>query len=115
MSATDSMPLVFFRVLADRAGAPAALLLLTGQGDSALLADLAGTEEFTALPSHMACLYAPGLAPSLMASLSAARWQALDPATVFTSDERFSASDVPAGAKWIDGGWILQPPAKVQG
>jgi c-di-GMP-related signal transduction protein len=115
MSATDTMPLAFFRVLADRGGAPAALLLSLGPGDSAGLAPLTGSEHFAALNNHLPCLYPPGLDPALAALLAQARWRELDPATVFHTDEKFAADAVPAGAAWVDGAWTMQMPAKAQG
>lgn len=115
MSATDTMPLVFFRVLADRAGAPAALLLCTGPGDAAALAPLAAGDDFAALPAHMPCLYRPGLDAPFEALLAGAGWRELDPASVFHTDEKFAAEAVPDSAQWIDGAWCLQLPAKAQG
>ncbi|WP_426190945.1 EAL and HDOD domain-containing protein [Massilia sp. DWR3-1-1] len=115
---TQTMPvaLLFFRVLADRSGRPAALLLDGGAGALATLAELTTADHFVALSETMPCLFRAGMAgEALAAALQARRWRALAPGTLCRVDERLVAEFLPAGAAWIDGNWCMAPPPKSTG
>lgn len=115
MSAPIPSPLLFFRVLADRAGAPSALLLTYDGTDAAALASVVAADGFNALPTYLPCLYPAGADAALAAVLDGAGWRALDASAIYLAPERLAAEAVPATASWVDGAWFMSPPAKLQG
>ncbi|WP_317205115.1 HDOD domain-containing protein [Janthinobacterium sp.] len=99
--------LAYFHLLADRAGAPAALLY-AADADADGPDGLDGA-TLRALSGQLACFYRPqGPAP---AALPENGWRALDPARVLRADLPLETAPAPAVA-WIAGDWYLAPPGK---
>ncbi|MFL6709332.1 MAG: hypothetical protein ACJ8HI_14100, partial [Massilia sp.] len=117
--------LLFFRVIAENSGRPAALLLDTGAGDAAALAALAaqlgeGGDEAASLPGlqrAMPCLFRPEpLAGTAFPQvLMDAGWRPLAPGTLCRVDTRLVVDFLPAGTEWIDGDWCMGPPPNATG
>jgi EAL and modified HD-GYP domain-containing signal transduction protein len=108
MTASPANPPVFFRILADRRGAPGAVLL-----DAAGPLDPALIERGAALGAQLPCLFGAERADA--DSLAAAGWRALAPGALARLDGPFDPAQLPPEAQWIDGDWCLQPPAKPTG
>ncbi len=115
MHLSDPVPPVYFRVLADLGGAPAALLLEHGHGAAPALAALVAAAPCAGFPAQLACLYRPGGDPALAAALELAGWRALAPTALLRADAALPALSAPTGAAWIDGDWFLAAPAKAPG
>ena len=109
------LPLVFFRVLADRAGKPAALLLAVGPGEVAdPAALLPAGDTLAALTGHFPCLYRADVAPAVAEALAAVGLQAVAPGAVLAAADALP-KDAPPTVAWIDGQWCMAPPPKAQG
>ncbi|MES2152267.1 MAG: HDOD domain-containing protein [Pseudomonadota bacterium] len=115
MNPSSAAPLVFFRVLADRGGKPAGMLLDLGDGDASTLLPLVASEPFAALAATFPCMYRPGLAPELAAVLAAHGWSEQQPSALLRIDGPLLQEQLPPAATWIDGDWSMAPPARVQG
>src|SRR5450830_278812 len=124
MSTTTPVALLFFRVIAEPSGRPAALLLDVGAGDEALLAaELAAADGdkdehgLSSLQDAMPGFYrAERIAdPALQQVLRAAGWQPLAPGTLCRVDQRLVAGFLPAGTEWVDGNWCMAPPSTATG
>lgn len=108
--------LVFFELLADRRGVPAALLFAREAAQEQPQAGAPGedcglaAEDWRALSARLPCFYPPRLEPAPL--LRANGWLPLDPAGVLRTDAPFGAA--PA-AEWIAGDWCLAPPPKAGG
>ena len=113
MTCSSPAPLLAFRVLADRRGLPAGLLIEIGASaqDTGLAPSVVA--ELGALGAGFACLYRANADPQLALALAGHGWSALAEHTLFQTGERFTSLPLPAGARWIDGDWWLGPPAKV--
>ena len=108
MTPTAHVALLFFRVIAELNGRPAALLLDGGALEAA--------DEIDSLADAMPCLFRPEAVDAAFgAALQAAGWRPLAPATLCRVDERLVAEFLPKGAAWIDGDWCMAPPAKATG
>jgi EAL and modified HD-GYP domain-containing signal transduction protein len=114
MSAT-SVPLIFFRILADRGGKPAGLLIDVGAGDAAALLALTDSEAWRALSGAFACRHRAQADAALAAALQAAGWKESAPAALWQVDERLAGDLLPAAAQWADGDWCMAPPPKATG
>ena len=114
MIAMAPVALLFFRVIADNSGRPAALLLDAdaGDGDAASLGVPLAT-----LQDGMPCLFRPEriAGPGLQQALRGAGWRALPPGTLCRVDERLVLQFLPAGTEWVDGDWCMAPPPKATG
>ena len=105
-------PLVFFRILADRSGKPAALLIdiggseVDGDGVLALLASPA----LAALSSGFACFFQAALEPALAAPLQAALWQPVALDAVCRIDAPLVSVQLAPAVRWLDGDWCMAPP-----
>lgn len=115
MMSSPPVPLVFFRVLAERSGKPAGLLIEAGAGDAAALLPLADSEALRGLAGAFACFHRPHADPALAAALQAAGWHALAPAALCRADARLAAESLPPAAAWVDGDWCMAPPPKASG
>jgi EAL and modified HD-GYP domain-containing signal transduction protein len=124
MSVSTPVPLLCFRILAQRSGKPAGLLLDVGavgamggmDGDNAdqpSLVALMEADEMRELASQFACFHRPGLAPALAAPLHAAGWKVA--VSLLRVDERLARDSLPASVAWIEGDWCMAPPAKASG
>ncbi|MDC8756102.1 HDOD domain-containing protein [Janthinobacterium fluminis] len=102
--------LVFFHLLANRQGAPAALLLAQDETAGAACAGAAGLdgEAMRTLGAQLACFYPERLGPAPL--LQAQGWRPLDEAGVLRGAAPFGP--LPAGVAWRAGDWYLAPPAK---
>lgn len=108
MTPTVPLALLFFRVIAELNGRPAALLLDGGS--------LASAEALDALADAMPCLFRPEAVDGVFgAALQAHGWRPLAPATLCRVDERLVAEFLPKGAAWVDGDWCMAPPPKATG
>ncbi|MCG2583265.1 EAL and HDOD domain-containing protein [Massilia sp. TS11] len=114
MNTLNAAPLVFFQVLADRNGVPAALLFQSGPGPVQALTVLAEDEAFDSLSAQFPCLYPIASDAALAEALNVAGWKALDTITVHVTDEAFS-KDLPPQVAWVGGAWCMTPPLKAQG
>ena len=65
MISSTPAPLVFFRVLAERSGKPAGLLIDVGAGDAAAVLPLFDTGPFLGLGGAMASFYRPLVDPAV--------------------------------------------------
>ena len=112
--------LVFFHLLADRHGVPAALLFEQDGAPPSASAAQAGEQNaqqdaapaadaLRALSARWPCFYPDQLAPAAAAPLRAAGWRALAAAAVLRSDAPFAPP--PPAIAWIAGHWCLAPPA----
>ena len=114
-----SAPLVFFRVLAERSGKPAGLLIDLGAGDPA--DDFAGllplfdSEAFGGLSGALARFHRPLADPALAAALAGAGWRELAAPALCRIDDRLAAELLPPAAAWVDGDWCMAPPPKASG
>jgi hypothetical protein len=109
------VPLVFFRILAERSGKPAGLLIGASAGDAAALLPLAASDALRGLAGAFACFHRPHIDPALAAALQAAGWQELAPASLCRVDERLAAESLPPATAWVDGDWCMAPPPKAGG
>lgn len=110
------VPLVFFRVLANRSGKPAGLLAdIGGGGDSEALLPLFGAEAFGALSDGFACFFRPQIDAGAAVALQAAGWKEMTPGALCRADDRLDPDYLPASAKWVDGDWCMAPPPKASG
>lgn len=108
MTPTVPLALLFFRVIAELNGRPAALLLDGGSPASA--------EALDGLADAMPCLFRPEAVDGAFgAALQAHGWRPLAPATLCRVDERLVAEFLPKGAAWVDGDWCMAPPPKATG
>jgi EAL and modified HD-GYP domain-containing signal transduction protein len=102
--------LVFFRVVADCKGRPAALLLEFGAGERDAVAALTARAEVENLTLSMPCLFTPAAVDdALAAALQVRGWRALGPASVCRADQHLPDACAP-GVSWIDGDWCMAPP-----
>jgi hypothetical protein len=115
MSAPTSVPLVFFRILAERGGKPAALLIDVGAGQAAALPALLGSEAWRSLCDRFACFYRPQSDPALAGALRAAGWNEIAPGALCRADQPLASASLPAAAAWVDGDWCMAPPPKASG
>ena len=110
-----SGPLLGFRVVADRAGKPCALLVdSAGEPDEDLLA-LAASDTFRSLTGFLPCLYPTTLDPALAATLAAAGWAVLPESALQRVDGKLEGAPLPPGTLYVDGNWCTMPPATAQG
>ena len=116
LNPTAPSALLFFRVLADCGGRPAALLLDGGAGDSATLAALTAHAHVDALADAMPCLFrGEAVGDELAAALMVHGWRPLGAGTLCRVDERLVAEFLPRGTEWVDGDWCMAPPPKASG
>jgi EAL and modified HD-GYP domain-containing signal transduction protein len=115
MMASTTLPLVFFRVLAERSGKPAGLLIDVGAGDGAALVPLAESEAWRGLSGSFACFHRPPAEAALAAALKTAGWKEIAPGSLCRVDERLASELLPPAAKWVDGDWCMAPPPKATG
>jgi hypothetical protein len=115
MNTTIPVPLVFFRVLADRSGKPAGLLVDAGAGDAAALLPLFGAESFQALSSGFACFHRPQIAAAAASALQDGGWKEMTAGAMCRADDRLDPDYLPPGAHWVDGDWCMAPPPKATG
>jgi hypothetical protein len=115
MIAPTPVPLVFFRILAERSGKPGGLLIDIGVGDGAALLPLAGSAAFGDLCGGFACFYRPQSDPALAAALQAGGWREIGAGSLCRVDQRLAGELLPASAAWVDGDWCMAPPPKATG
>lgn len=115
MSNQSPAPLVLFRVLANKAGIPAGLLMEVGAGDEDALLALFQTPGFQAFGLTMPAYYREGLAAPVTDALNMAGWSQLVPGTLWREDESLVKEDVPAGTLLIEGEWCMAAPPKPTG
>lgn len=107
--------LAYFRVLADRVGKPAGLLIDLGEGDDAALRPSLDGGALAALAAKSPLFHRAGIAPALAARLHAVGIAELAPGTLFRADDKFASEFLPESVQWIDGDWCLAAPAKTPG
>jgi EAL and modified HD-GYP domain-containing signal transduction protein len=115
MIAPTPVPLVFLRILAERGGKPAALLIDVGGGDAALLPALLGEEALRGLCGGFACFYRAPAEPVLAAALQAAGWKDIAPGALCRIDQRLASEALAPAAAWVDGDWCMAAPPKASG
>ena len=109
------VPLVFFRVLAEQTGTPAALLMDIGPGNAADVLALFDSENFLALGDEIPCYYRTSLAAPLAEALAAAGWKQLVLGTLLREDKRLVKEAIPQGTLLIEGDWYMKAPPKATG
>lgn len=114
-NSSGQAPLVFFRVLANQGGKPAALLMDIGPGAAAEVLPLFDSESFQALSGEIACYYRTSLADPLAVVLAAAGWKQLVLGTLLREDKRLVKESLPAGTLLIEGDWYMEAPPVVTG
>lgn len=105
MTASLEASPVFLRILADRRGAPAALLL-----DAGAALDPGFIERSADLASRVASLFAPGRPEA--EALIAAGWRELAAGSLCRVDEPFAGELLAPGVQWVDGDWCLRAPGR---
>lgn len=98
----------YLRILADRSGAPAALLL-----DAPAALDPGFIERSASLAARMPALFAPGRADA--EALAACGWRELAAGSLCRVDEPFAGQLLAPGVEWVDGDWCLRAPGKPTG
>ena len=109
---TDRHALMFFHLLANRAGVPGAVLLEAGRGAQGTVLAMLDSEPWTVVRQSGPCYHRPHGDPELGAALAAAGCRAITAPALARADTVF---DAPPGAEWIEGDWPLGPPAKAGG
>ncbi len=107
--------MLFFRVLANHAGTPAALLMDIGPGPAANVLPQLASEAFLALGSEIACYHRPALADPIAEALAAAGWKQLVLGTLLREDKRLVKDTMPQGTLLIEGDWYMEAPPKATG
>jgi EAL and modified HD-GYP domain-containing signal transduction protein len=115
MISSTPAPLVFFRVLAERSGKPAGMLIDVGAGDAAALLPLSDSDVFCDLGGTLACFYRPLVDPALAGALQLAGWESVAPGSLCRADDRLVSDYLPPAAVWVDGDWCMSPPPKASG
>ena len=111
MISPDAVAPLFFRILADPGGAPAALLLAGGGVITAAQVQPCGP-----LAAMIACKFTPGgVDDEGAAILRAAGWTELAPEAIARIDGSLQRAALAAQVRWIDGDWCMAPPAKPVG
>jgi EAL and modified HD-GYP domain-containing signal transduction protein len=108
----DRPALIYFHVLANRAGLPAAVLLEVGAGDMDGLPALLDSEAGQELVQRWPCFHRAALGPGLGEALAQTPWRPLTAPVLARADTVFEAPPV---AEWVEGDWPLAPPPKVGG
>lgn len=111
-------PLVILRVLANRSGSPAGLLIEVAAADEAAAAaplTLFGDEHFTALAREMTCYYREGTPPELAQALARAGCKLLAAGALLRQDGQLVSAALPAAAVLIEGDWCMAPPTRPSG
>ncbi|MGZ8320270.1 MAG: EAL and HDOD domain-containing protein [Telluria sp.] len=106
----------FLRVLADRNGAPSALLADSAGGNPAALLSPAQSEQAGALAAAWPCYYRGAQdGAALEQELTAAGWKRLDPQRLSLAPELLDSAALPPGMRLVDGDWCMAPPEKASG
>lgn len=114
---SNSTPLVFFDLLADRNLNPGGVMLHLGSGEADSLLPLVGHEDFPALaafPCVVGAEEASRLSPELLLSLQGAGCLLASGEDIHRCDAEGKPT-FPPTAKWLSGDWYLAPPAKPSG
>ncbi len=114
-TSSSPAPLVFFRVLANQAGTPAALLMDIGPGNAADILPLFDSDDFLALGAEMPCYFRTSVAAPLAEALAAAGWRQLVLGTLLREDKRLAKETIPQGTLLIEGDWYMEAPPKPTG
>ncbi len=112
---SSQAPLLIFRVLSDKGGKPAGLLMDVGEGDDAVVLQMFDGVHFLALGLEIACYYREGIAPALAEALASGGWKQLVPDTLLREDEQLVKEEVPAGTLLIEGDWYMAEPPRPTG
>jgi EAL and modified HD-GYP domain-containing signal transduction protein len=106
---------VFFHLLADRSGAPAALLFDCAlPGDEGAAARFADAGAVGALGASFPCLFRETEPAALAEFLREAGWQPLAADSVQRIDAAF-VNDLAPAIRWVTGDWCTAPPLKNPG
>ncbi|HEV7816338.1 MAG TPA: HDOD domain-containing protein [Janthinobacterium sp.] len=105
-------------MLADRQGAPAALLFDCDPGlglaPGATLPAVVSEADFSALGGRFPCFFRAEAAAPLADALRDGGWQPLAQASLHRADTQFEHALAPA-IRWVAGDWCLAPPPKAPG
>lgn len=105
-------PLVFFKVVADSACKPAALLFdASAHGSGEVGPWEPSAESLRALAAGTTCMYPEALDPTLAQPLVAAGFKPMPPKALYDAGATFHKSEMPEGARWVGGDWCMAPPA----
>lgn len=116
MTSSPPAPLVYFQVLADQHGKPAALLLQWGADVAApALAAFADSDALKELAAASPAFFRPDVDPSVAALLTAAGLRAAVSGAIFHENERLDRERLPAGTRYVAGTWYLAAPPKATG
>ncbi|MDB5919498.1 MAG: hypothetical protein JWR40_3732 [Massilia sp.] len=117
MTSSNPVSLVFFRVLAERGGKPAGLLLDVGPcpGPNPFLSQLFDSEAFAGLSTGQACFYQSPFDAALAEVLAGAGWKPLAAGSLVRIDDRLTLDALPPAAAWVDGDWCMAAPPKSSG
>lgn len=113
-----TVPLVLFRVLSDRGGAPAGLLLDLAPGLAAgpeQLQEVLGSAAFADLSFAIDIYFHPVHPAGYAEALQGAGCQPLAPGMLMREDDKLVKQDVPASAVLIEGDWFMSEPPKATG
>ena len=112
MNTLTSPPLVFLHLLADRKGAPSALLIEVDTPDA--LPPLLEHADFGRLSAKFVCLAGAGAPAACIELLISAGCRKLTEDEIHRADHQFTQHLAPS-VQWLSGDWYLAPPAKPQG
>ena len=111
-------PLLFLRLMADRALNPGAVELHAGKGDLSALTALFEGENFAAFSESFPCFFGTDLeersSPELLQSLQNLGCHFIKAQVTHHSDEHTKPA-LPPTAEWLIGNWYLEQPAKPSG
>lgn len=113
MNSASPVPLLVFRVLADRRGLPSGLLIEIGASAAEAALSPSVVAALGTLCRDFPCLYRAACAPRLAAALAGHGWTELATRSLFRAGERLTSVPLPPEARWIDGDWCLGAPVKV--
>ena len=111
-------PLLFLRLMADRALNPGAIELHAGKGDLSALTALIEGENFSAFSKSFPCYFGTGLEerspPELLQAFQNSGCHFIKAQVTHHSDEHTKPA-LPPTAEWLIGNWYLAQPAKPSG
>jgi EAL and modified HD-GYP domain-containing signal transduction protein len=109
---------LFLHLLADRRGAPTALLFDCAPGldaDSLRLALASAGDDAAQAAPALPRFFPAALDAALAAPLSEDGWQALDEAALQRLDDTFDAAALAPATRWLAGRWWLAPQPRTKG
>jgi len=115
MTSPSSPPLIIFRIVANRAGLPSALLADIGSAPLPVIRAALAEAGAVSLASEFPCKYLSGISEEAGAALRDAGWKEMAPGTLFHVEDKLVREFIPDCAQWIEGEWYMAPPPRPSG